>query len=410
MSANKRSFLFLQGPCSPLFALIADKLKGQGHAVHRINFNGGDVAYWAPRKATCFRDKLESLPELLATIWTKHQITDQLLFGDCRPVHREAARRARDFGIRTHVMECGYFRPYWITLELEGVNGHSLLPKDPAWFMDTGKRLPKNPPAHSFQASFTKQAAYDVLYHLAGIVNPVFFSHYESHVPVTIPVEYACYIRRFTIQKLRKQQEAQRVSALLNDDTPFYLLPLQLNSDAQIIHHSPFHDMSEVIGFVTRSFAQHAPANTKLVIKNHPLDIGLINYRKLVAKLVRQFDLAGRIVYIETGVIDGLIKHAAGMVTVNSTSGCAALELDCPTIALSDPVYNLPGLTFQGNLDDFWTAYTKPDRRLFGYFRKTVMYSTQINGSLYSQPGTLLAAENAVRVLEAEKTPLETLL
>jgi len=410
VSAIKRSFLFLQGPCSPLFAKIADRLKNHGHAVHRINFNGGDAVYWAPRKATCFRGKLETLPEFLEAIWAKHQITDQLLFGDCRPVHKAAASRAGDFGIRTHVMECGYFRPFWITLELEGVNGHSLLPKNPDWFIDAGKRLPKSAPAHPFRSSFTKQAAYDVLYHLAGIINPVFFPHYKSHVPVSAAVEYACYIRRFSLQRLRKQQEAQSVSTLVNADSPFYLLPLQLNSDAQIIHHSPFHDMSEVISFVMRSFAQHAPVNTQLVIKNHPLDIGLINYRKLIAKLVRQFDLAGRILYFETGLIDGLIKHAAGMVTVNSTSGCAALELDCPTIALADPVYNLPGLTFQGNLDDFWTAYTKPDRRLFDYFRKTVMYSTQINGNLYSQPGTLLAAENAVRVLEAEKTPLETLL
>ncbi|MDD5275382.1 MAG: capsular biosynthesis protein [Methylovulum sp.] len=410
MSASKRSFLFLQGPCSPLFGQIADRLRDRGHAVHRINFNGGDATYWAPRKATCFRGKLETLPEFLEHIWAKHQITDQVLFGDCRPVHKEAARQGGSFGVRTHVMECGYFRPFWVTLELEGVNGHSLLPKEPDWFRDVGRRLPKNPPAHSFRSSFTKQAAYDVFYHLAGIGNPVFFPHYKTHVPVGIPMEYACYLRRFALHRLYKQQEAQMIGALLNANTPFYLFPLQLNSDAQIIHHSPFHNMPEVIDFVMRSFAKHAPANTQLVIKNHPLDIGLVNYRKLIAKLSQRFELTGRIVYIETGLINSLIKHAVGMVTVNSTSGCAALELDCPTIALSEPIYDLPGLTFQGELDDFWAAYAKPDKSLFRYFRKTVMYSTQINGSLYCEPGSLLAAENAVHVLEAEKTPLEKLL
>jgi capsular polysaccharide export protein len=47
---------------------------------------------------------------------------------------------------------------------------------------------------------------------------------------------------------------------------------------------------------------------------------------------------------------------------------------------------------------------------LFRRFRNTVIHTTQINGSLYCQYGTKLAAYNAARVLEAEQSPLEALL
>ena len=101
---------------------------------------------------------------------------------------------------------------------------------------------------------------------------------------------------------------------------------------------------------------------------------------------------------------------ACGMVTVNSTAGGLALELDCPTKTLNSPIYSLPGLTFQGSLDDFWVHSEKPDKELFRCFRDTVIHTTQVNGSLYSKPGIDLAVKNATRFLETDKAPLEAFL
>ena len=408
--SQKRSFLFLQGPCSPLFLRLADHLTAHGHTVHKIHFNSGDAAYWASRKALWFREQLNELPEFLENVWKKYGITDQILFGDCRPVHRSAAMRAEQFNIRTHVFDGGYFRPLWITLELGGVNGHSLLPRDPDWFWDVGGKLPEPAKPVIFHPSFFTQAMHDVLYHLAGVANPVLFPHYRNHIPIIAPLEYACYIRRFSYLALIKKQEVNTFASVLADKSPFYLLPLQLNTDAQILNHSPFDGMVQVIEYVMRSFAKHAPSQAKLVIKNHPLDIGLVDYRKIIQQYEWEFDLQGRTVYLESGVIGQLLTKATGTVTVNSTSGGFALELACPTITLADPIYNLPGLTFQGELDEFWTALPKPDAELFRRFRNIVIHTTQINGSLYCQYGTKLAAYNAARVLEAEQSPLEALL
>lgn len=410
MSADKRSFLFLQGPCSPFFAYLADHLRSLGHTVHKINFNSGDVVYWAPRKAYYFRDELSALPGFFETFWLKHAITDQILFGDCRPVHKPAINRAESFGIRTHVFEEGYFRPFWITLEREGVNSHSLLPRDPDWFRDVGKRLPAPVAPSAFQSPFSIRALHDVLYNVAGLSNPVFFHRYKRHAPDPAMLEYAGYIKRFLKLKLMKSQDNENIAQLLRRKTMFYLLPLQLSCDTQITHHSNFANMVEVIEQVMQSFSRHAPSTAWLVIKIHPLDAGLFNYDKAIQQLAPYYNLTGRVLYLQSGDLNLLLKYAAGTVTVNSTVGGLALSLNCPTIALADPIYNLPGLTFQGGLDAFWADASRPDAELFRCYSKTIIHTTQINGGFYCRQGIIMAIRHTDRFLVTDKSPLEALL
>jgi capsular polysaccharide export protein len=168
--------------------------------------------------------------------------------------------------------------------------------------------------------------------------------------------------------------------------------------------------MIDVMEFVMKSFARHAPKTARLVIKNHPLDMGLVNYKKVVRGLSDRFDVVGRVEYMETGNLDAMLCHARGTVTVNSTVGALSVGLNCPTITLSDPIYNLPGLTYQGILEEFWQDEVRPDAELFKHFRNTVIHTTQVNGGLYSREGIAMAVENCRRVLEQERSPLEELL
>ncbi|MFZ2450013.1 MAG: capsular biosynthesis protein [Methylovulum miyakonense] len=410
VNTGKRSFLFLQGPCSPLFAKLGDYLRSQGHSVHKINFTGGDLAYWTPRKATLFRNELDHLPDVLESVRLKYSITDQILFGDCRPIHLAAKQYAKKHGIRTHVFEEGYFRPYWMTLEREGVNGYSMLPKDPDWFRHVARHVPAPHDTQTFHAPFRVRATHDVVYHISGLSNPFLFRHYKGHAPDPVPLEYAGYINRYVRHHLTKKQDNENIQHLLRKKIPYYLCPLQLNSDSQIQVHSTFTNMVEVIDLVTRSFAQHAPTHSWLVIKTHPLDAGLLNYGKIIEKQAEKLGITGRILFLQSGHLNTLVAHARGLVTVNSTAGGLALELDCPTVTLNNPIYNLPGLTFQGGLDAFWTNNEKPDQELFRCFRNTVIYTTQVNGSLYCKQGIDLAVKNAYRFLDGDKSPLETLL
>ncbi len=45
-AAGHRTFLFLEGPSSPIFMKIADRLEAQGHRCLRINLNLGDRIFW----------------------------------------------------------------------------------------------------------------------------------------------------------------------------------------------------------------------------------------------------------------------------------------------------------------------------------------------------------------------------
>ncbi len=407
---SRRSFLFLQGVCSPFFARLADQLKADGHRVHRINFNGRDAAYWGVRRSLSYRGKADGVRDFLARQYQRLGITDQILFGDSRPIHRPAVTLADSLGIRTHVFEEGYFRPYWVTLEREGVNGRSLLPRDPDWFWEVGRPLHDYGDCEPFITPFWVRAGHDVAYHFASATNPILYPGYRIHAPVHAAVEYAGYVKRFTTVRLRRAADNALVAALTTGAVPYYLLPLQLNSDAQIRDHSNFDDMAGVLEHVMASFARHAPSYSRLVIKNHPLDMGLMNYPRVIAALAQRFDLAGRIDFLESGDLMRLIQRARGVVTVNSTVGALSTGLGCPTIALSDAIYNLPKLTFQGTLDDFWRHGEKPDAELFRRFRNTVIHTTQVNGGFYSRAGIELAVLNSRRMLEPDRSSLEALL
>lgn len=163
--------------------------------------------------------------------------------------------------------------------------------------------------------------------------------------------------------------------------------------------------IDEVIG----SFAQHAPGAAQLLIKNHPLDNGLRDYAGYAQRSAAAAGIADRVQTVETGELYRLLDAMAGLVTINSTSGLAALMRHCPTIALGQAIYQLPGLTFQAPLEQFWAAPQPPEPALAHAFIRTLAYTTQLRGNLYTASGVRLALRGIDRFL-AERSPLEVLL
>ena len=121
------------------FERLGQALIARGHAVHRVNFNGGDRAFWRLPGAVDFCGRPEEWPEFLDRLIVERAISDIILFGDCRPLHRAAIRVAEGRALRIHVVEEGYLRPDWITFEEGGVNGHSALPRDPGWYHERAR-------------------------------------------------------------------------------------------------------------------------------------------------------------------------------------------------------------------------------------------------------------------------------
>jgi dienelactone hydrolase len=76
---------------------------------------------------------------------------------------------------------------------------------------------------------------------------------------------------------------------------------------------------------VMTSFAVHAPKAARLVIKNHPLDPGLIDLKAVTRRLVIERELQGRVDFIDGGNLAQLCRASQGMVVNNSSAALSAL-------------------------------------------------------------------------------------
>ncbi|VWD34397.1 WcbO [Burkholderia contaminans] len=368
--------------------------------MRKVNFCGGDLLYSEAGSAWNYDGKPNDLSAWYTQIARAGDFTDVIMFGDCREIHRHMHPVSQAFGLQVHVFEEGYVRPHWLTLERGGVNGRSLLPRDPAWYLDQRGVVPPSPVGRSTGYRLSERAYHDIRYRAANMLYAARFPHYRSHRPRNGIMEYAGLAARALCQGSH-HRDAERVTReLLNADRSYYLFPLQLNSDAQIVVHSPFDGVRDAIAKVIQSFACHAPADTWLVIKNHPLDTGLIEYRQYSERLARELGVADRLRFINAGHLPTLLEHARGVVVVNSTVGLSALHHRRPLIALGSAIYDMPGLTWQGELEAFWLEAGSPDGALYQAFLDCVMHHTQINGDFYTRTGIEMAVAGAVERLD----------
>src|SRR5258707_15036557 len=105
MAPALRHILFLQGLASWFFDRLGRALAARGHAVQRVNFNGGDRLFWRLPGAIDYRGHLRDWPVFLDRLLIERQVSDIILFGDSRPLHRAAIPVAAARGIRLHVIE-----------------------------------------------------------------------------------------------------------------------------------------------------------------------------------------------------------------------------------------------------------------------------------------------------------------
>lgn len=127
-TGQARVFLFLQGPHGPFFHRLGAILRRTGAEVWRVGFNAGDRAFWFhPKSFIPFRGTQAQWTETFSNLVDGLKVTDIVLYGDVREIHAQAIAEAQRRGLTVHVFEEGYMRPYWVTYERGGSNGHSRL-------------------------------------------------------------------------------------------------------------------------------------------------------------------------------------------------------------------------------------------------------------------------------------------
>lgn len=383
--ARKR-ILLLQGPVGPFFTHLSRSLRRAGAQVYKVNLNAGDW-YFYPRHALNYRGSLEDWPIWLGDQLHKLNIDVVLLFGDCRPVHQRAHAVAAKLGLEIGVFEEGYVRPDHVTLERFGVNANSLLPRVPDAYKNSDVQCQKK--SWSVGNTYWPMVWCGFRYFTAGALGKFFFPHYQHHRPLSL-LEALPWIRSVWRKQWCKWVERGVEHNLITVFSHrYFLVPLQVFNDAQVTVHAKVGTNGDVIEhFIAntiRSFALYAPKDTLLVFKHHPMDRGYRDYKQLITQLADKVSLRRRILYIHDQHLPSLLEHARGVVVINSTVGLSALHHHAPTMVCGTAIYDMPGLTYQGTLDQFWVdaPKAKPQQDLYERFRNYLIATTQLNGSFY---------------------------
>lgn len=383
--ALQQHVVMLQGPVGPAMGKLANWLLAKGACVHKICLHAGDVFDISKENnihVHQYSDCANEWPTFFRHFLLRNRIGAVILFGQARWYHRQAISVARLLGVHVLVMEEGYFRPGFVTLELDGVNGYSRVMD----YVETHLALQPSvqPPAPiATNKPFQKMALHAALHYLAMWAGRNRFPHYVHH-RASSPWRYAAiWLRSWGRKALRWLPDHVMLQKLIDKGVMFFFVPLQCPEDHQIGLHSRFDSIEAFIDEVMASFAQHAPAQAHLLIKQHPMSRGETLYAAHVRRQAKQLGLEKRVHFVTEAHNPTVLDHCRGVVLINSTMGLQALAHRRPVKALGDSFYNRKGLTDQRPLERFWRRPQPPGPQTQSWLA-LLKLRTQVPCALYA--------------------------
>lgn len=378
-----RSALLLQGPAGPFFGRFAAELRSYGARTTKVHFHGGDAIYYRGGDVLFYCGDAASWPAYVRGVMQEREVDAIFVFGDCRPLHREAIAAAYERGAAVWVFEEGYLRPDFITLEADGVNGHSRLPRDPEAYRHALRELPAPAEPERGLPSYGRLAWESLFCSLAFTFSKPLFWRYQHHRPLDAASHTFWGIRNMVRKYLFRFTERHRLEEILaRFDGRYFFVPLQVHCDFQLVH-SPYACVEDFMVEVVESFAQYGRPDEAIVLKHHPMDRAYRDYERFFRELARRTGLGDRLYYVHDVDLPSLIDHSRGTVTINSTVGLSSIERGTPAKVMGTAIYNLPGLTFQGSLEEFWRAPGTFDPELLEGFRRYLRIHNQANGNFW---------------------------
>ncbi|MEM9343701.1 MAG: capsule biosynthesis protein CapA [Pseudomonadota bacterium] len=394
-----RRFLFLQGPHGPFFAQLARSLRASGAEVERVLFNRGDRLYWRG-PATWFVGSSDAWPDWIAGHLAEREITDLVLYGDTRRLHADAIPAARKLGLRVHVFEEGYLRPWWVTYEREGSNGNSPLIDIPLDRITAARDTPALPvEAPEGWGALYRHMGYGASYHAAILSGG---PSQPSHREVSIRREAVLNIARLITAPVAALGRRFATWRLSRSAAPYHLVLLQLDHDANFRNHGPFRDSEDFVTTVLKSFASGARRHHRLVFKAHPLEDGRVPLGPLIRRKAADLGVSERVHYIPGGKLATLLDKATTAVAVNSTAAQQALFRGLPLRAFGRSVYARSAFVSDQPLRDFFADPHPPDREAYAAYRQFLLETSQVPGSYYSAPGRRQLCRRLVDMMLAD--------
>ena len=393
-------------------------LRAAGCQVSRVGFNAGDRAFWFGTPGYIpFRGKLEDWGRTFTSIVNDRKITDIVLYGDTRPIHSIAVEMAKSKGINVHVLEEGYMRPYWVTYERGGTNGHSRLMTMSIAEMQQALALSDlevpTPPAH--WGDMRQHVFYGALYHWFVMFRNGDYRNFTRHRELPVAVEAYLYTKRLLLMPFIALDRRIASMRIRHGGFPYHLVLMQLEHDASFQTHSPFTRMAEFIDVVMEGFASGAPQHHHLVFKAHPLENDRSPIRRQIKQAAKRLGVQDRVHYVRGGKLARLLDQARTGVTVNSTAGQQVLWRGIPLKVFGQAVYSKPQFVSEQPLSEFFASPQRPDSKAYKDYRRFLLETSQIPGGFYSTKGRrqllrqvvdmMLAGEDPYDALKAGKNP-----
>lgn len=404
--------MFLQGPHGPFFHQLGKMLGHTGADVWRVGFNAGDKAFWFDRSRYIpYLGVQSEWPDHFEALIDEKAITDLVLYGDTRAIHAKAIERAKARGLRVHVFEEGYIRPYWVTYERGGSNGHSRL-------MDMRIDAMQQALAHSDMdaplpparwGDMREHVFYGALYHFFVMFRNRAYRNFEPHRALPVAREFRLHLKKLLLMPALALERFAATARIRWGGFPYHLALLQLEHDSSFQMHSPFASMTEFLEVVMRGFAEGAPKHHHLVFKAHPLEDGRVPLPKQIRRLARDYGVESRVHFVRGGKLARLLDEAKSAVTVNSTAAQQVLWRGIPLKSFGDAVFNKPELISNQPLPDFFANPTPPDSKAYRCYRRYLLETSQIAGGFYSARGRKQALRSVVDMMLAPHDSYEAL-
>lgn len=387
-------------------------LRAAGCQVSRVGFNAGDRAFWFGDPGYVpFRGKPEEWSTVLSDLLKDQKITDIVLYGDTRPIHATAVEMAKAQGLNIHVLEEGYMRPYWVTYERGGTNGHSRLMSLSIADMQEALALSDlevpTPPAH--WGDMRQHVFYGALYHWFVMFRNGDYKNFTRHRELPVSTEAYLYTKRLLLMPFIALDRRIASTRIRQGGFPYHLVLMQLEHDASFQSHSPFTRMSEFIDVVMDGFAAGAPQHHHLVFKAHPLENDRSPVRRLIKQAAQLHGVQDRVHYVRGGKLARLLDQARTAVTVNSTAGQQVLWRGIPLKVFGQAVYSKPEFVSEQPLADFFSSPSRPDSKAYKDYRRFLLETSQIPGGFYSAKGRRQLLRQIVDMMLADEDPYDAL-
>lgn len=236
---------------------------------------------------------------------------------------------AKSKGIKVVIFEYGYFRPYSLTFETQGLNYDNSLPRTPEFYLDKYKDL-----------NVDQVNINDLVLPKSAIFNAI-DPELEKAFPrrkKTLSLTNALKLKNIVYKKIKALK-----SKSIDLHQRYIFVPFQVETDSQIIQFSQkIKSMKNLVALVSEAVEDYNEMfndDIKVIFKPHPVDKSVnVDY------IERNISCYKSSLISFNEDTQDLINNSELVITINSTVGIEALINGKNVITLGDAFYNIDGL------------------------------------------------------------------